>query len=308
MIPELPSRGVIMFERILVALDGSDDSRNAARIGIRLANRFGSRLTAQFVIDSRVTEGPAVETLAPLWGEISPRPFRVEVMQVWKERSEAELTWFSDRATEAGCGSIEQHEDVGLAEESILARAASADLVVMGRRGENAGFGLHPVGTTLSRVLRHCPHPILAAERARTDQRPAAESPSAAPGVPGICLVAYDGRDPAARALDLALRYCSAAPAEIRLLGPPTVTKAGRADREAVLEPAQRLCHDHDVAWESVRLDAEPADAVAEAVQRWKADCLFMGAYGHGRLHDLLVGSRTEEILGAVTVPAFLVR
>jgi nucleotide-binding universal stress UspA family protein len=265
-----------MFERILVALDGSDDSRNAARIGIRLANRFGSRLTAQFVIDSRVTEGPAVETLAPLWGEISPRPFRVEVMQVWKERSEAELTWFSDRATEAGCGSIEQHEDVGLAEESILARAASADLVVMGRRGENAGFGLHPVGTTLSRVLRHCPHPILAAERARTDQRPAAESPSAAPGVPAICLVAYDGRDPAARALDLAL--------------------------------AQRLCHDHDVAWESVRLDAEPADAVAEAVQRWKADCLFMGAYGHGRLHDLLVGSRTEEILGAVTVPVFLVR
>ena len=291
-----------MFERILVALDGSDDSRNAARIGIRLANRFGSRLTAQFVIDSRVTEGPAVETLAPLWGEISPRPFRVEVMQVWKERSRAELTWFSDRATEAGCGSIEHHEDMGLAEESILARAASADLVVMGRRGENAGFGLHPVGTTLSRVLRHSPHPILAAERARIDQRPAAESASATPGVPGICLVAYDGREPAARALDLALRYCRAAPAEIRLL------VVGPADREAVLEPAQRLCHDHDVAWESVRLDAEPADAVAEAVQRWKADCLFMGAYGHGRLHDLLVGSRTEEILGAVTVPAFLVR
>jgi nucleotide-binding universal stress UspA family protein len=33
-----------------------------------------------------------------------------------------------------------------------------------------------------------------------------------------------------------------------------------------------------------------------------------MGAFGHGRIHDLLLGSRTEEILGAVAVPTFLVR
>jgi nucleotide-binding universal stress UspA family protein len=289
-----------VFERILVALDGSADSRNAAEIGILLATRFDSRITAQFVIDTRVTEGSAVESLAPLWGEISPRPFRAEVLQVWKERSEAELAWFSDRAVQSGCRSVEGHADVGLAEESIVARAASADLVVMGRRGENAGFGLHPVGSTLARVLRHSPHPILAAERA--DQRTSAEASKPPADVPRVCLVAYDGREPAARALDLAIRYCSAAPAEIRLLA------AGATECEKLLEPAQKLCHDHDVAWESVRLDAEPADAVAEGVLRWKADCLFMGAYGHGRLHDLLVGSRTEEILEAVSVPAFLVR
>lgn len=290
-----------MFERILVTLDGSADSRNAAELGIRLAHRFDSRLTAQYVIDSRVIGGAAIETLAPLWGEISPRPFRAEVMQLWKERSEAELAWFADRATRTGCRPAECHEDTGLAEESILARAASADLVVMGRRGENAGFGLHPVGSTLARVLRHSPHPILAAERTRTDHGETVER-SVPLDVPRICLVAYDGREPAARALDLAIRYCSAAPAEIRLLA------AGAQDSEALLEPAQRLCHDHDIAWESVLLDAEPADAVTEAAQRWDADCLFMGAYGHGRLHDLLVGSRTEEILGAVTLPAFLVR
>ncbi|MBK5096894.1 MAG: universal stress protein [Gemmatimonadetes bacterium] len=291
-----------MFERILVALDGSADSRNAAELGIRLASRFDSRVTAQFVIDARVTEGSAVDTLAPLWGEISPLPFRAEVMQAWRDRSDTELSWFADRATQAEIKPIERYEDVGLAEESILARAASADLVVMGRRGENAGFGLHPVGSTLARVLRHSPHPILAAELARKTDGASAEERRLPADVPRVCLVAYDGREPAARALDLAIRYCSAAPAEIRLL------VAGDEDCEALLEPAHRLCHDHDIAWESVRLDAEPADAVAEAVQRWNADCLFMGAFGHGRLHDLFVGSRTEEILGAVSVPAFLVR
>jgi len=290
-----------VFERILIALDGSADSRKAAELGIRLASRFDSRITAQFVIDTRVTEGPAVESLAPLWGEISPRPFRAEVMQVWKDRGEAELSWFADRAVQAECGPTEFHADVGLAEEAILTRAASADLVVMGRRGENAGFGRHPIGSTLARVLRHSPHPVLAAERARPtdEERDRRFRPT---DVPRVCLVAYDGREPAARALDLAIRYCSAAPAEIRLLA------AGDETSDALLEPAHRLCHDHGIAWESVRLDAEPSDAVAEAIQRWGADCLFMGAFGHGRLHDLLLGSRTEEILGAVSVPAFLVR
>ena len=86
------------------------------------------------------------------------------------------------------------------------------------------------------------------------------------------------------------------------------IVTAGGEERDPVLASARKLCHDHDVEWESVRIDAEPADAVSEAVRRWDADCLFMGAFGHGRLHDLLLGSHTEEILEAVRVPTFLVR
>lgn len=301
-----------MFERILVALDGSPDSRAAAELGIRVASRFDSRLTAQFVIDARTTGGPAVESLAPLWGEISPRPLGSEVLQLWKERSAAELDWFVERAADAGCERLERYEDFGLAEEEITARAAAADLVVMGRRGEHAGFGRHPIGSTLARVLRHSPHPVLVGRPARpADSAPDAPTPDPAPSgdapglpsdIPRVCLVAYDGREPATRALDLAIRYCRAAPAEIRLLA------AGGEGQEALLEPAHRLCNDHDVEWESVLLDAEPADAVKESLQRWSADCLFMGAFGHGRIHDLVLGSKTEGILGAVSVPTFLVR
>jgi len=289
-----------MFERILIALDGSPDSRAAAELGITLAKHFDSRLTAQFVTDPRITGGPAVESLAPLWGEISPRPLGTEVLQLWRERSATELAWFMERAAQAGCEGMERKEDFGLAEEEITARAASADLVVMGRRGENAGFGRHLVGTTLARVLRHSPHPILVGPPVRMDVPTSDDARDLPADVPRVCLVAYDGREQATRALDLAIRYCRATPAEIRLLA------AGGEDQEAFLEPAHRLCNDHDVVWESVRLDAEPADAVKEAIQRWSADCLFMGAYGHGRLHDLVLGSRTEEILGTVSVPTFL--
>jgi nucleotide-binding universal stress UspA family protein len=104
------------------------------------------------------------------------------------------------------------------------------------------------------------------------------------------------------RALDLAIRYCVSTAAPIRLL------TAGDERADALLDPAHHLCSDHDVEWESVRLDAEPGNAVDEAIRRWGVDGLFMGAFGHGRIHDLLLGSRTEEILGAVAVPTFLVR
>lgn len=61
------------------------------------------------------------------------------------------------------------------------------------------------------------------------------------------------------------------------------------------------------VTWESARLDLDPAEAVAEAKARWKTDCLFMGAFGRGRLRDLLFGSQTAEILDRSDGTVFVV-
>jgi nucleotide-binding universal stress UspA family protein len=279
-----------MFERIVVALDGSTDSRYAADLAIRLAVRFESRLTALFVIDSRLIEGPAIEALAPIWGETDSRPFRTEILETWNERSRSELDRFESRAAAAGCSDLERRQVTGLAEEAISEAGLSADLVVMGRRGENAGFGIHPIGSTLVRVLRRATHPVLIAAAAAPQE------------IPVTVMVALDGREASMRALDLAIRYCIAVDAQIRLL------TAGDERADALLEPAHRLCNDHDVEWESVRLDAEPGNAVVEAIDRWCVDGLFMGAFGHGRIHDLVLGSRTEEILEVASVPTFLLR
>ena len=293
-----------MFERILVALDGSADSHRAAELAIFLARRFESRLTALFVIDTRFIEGPAIEALAPIWGEVGVGSFRAEILKAWRERSAAELGRFADRASAAGVQSVERREAAGLPEESIVEAGRSADLAVIGRRGENAGFGVHPIGSTLARVLRQASHPVLVPGRSPEGQeRETAPSFPVPPQSPTeTVLVALDDHAPSMRALDLAIRYCTAVEAEIRLL------TAGEEDADELLAPAQRLCNDHGIAWESVRLDAEPDEAVLEGIERWSADWLFMGAYGHGRIHDLVLGSRTEAILAKVPVPAFVVR
>ncbi len=292
-----------MFERILIALDGSPDARRAAGYGLALADAFGSRVSALFVIDTRVVEGPAVETLAPLWGEMSARPFRTEVLEAWKERGEQELMRFADRAARRGTKEVETQLEVGLAEETILARSAGADLLVMGRRGENVAFGRHPIGSTLARVLRHVAHPVLVAGRPEAPLDGEAEPDDPEPDTaPRTCLVAYDGREAAVHALDLAARYVAGVGGELR------VVTAGTEEADALLEPVHRLLHDHGVRWESARLDAEPADAVAEAARRWSAEAVFMGAFGRSRVRDFLLGSQTDAILESVTLPVFLTR
>jgi nucleotide-binding universal stress UspA family protein len=120
--------------------------------------------------------------------------------------------------------------------------------------------------------------------------------------IPRCGLVAYDGREPAVRALDLAIRWSRAVDGEVRLL------VAGDEASDTVLETGGRVLHDHGIAWEGARLDADPADAVVEAIERWETDAVFMGAYGRGRLRDFVLGSHTEAILGAVGLPVFLTR
>ncbi|NNK47848.1 MAG: universal stress protein, partial [Gemmatimonadetes bacterium] len=150
-----------MFDRIVVALDGSAEAESSGRLGLRIAAALDSEVTAVSVVDVRVVEGPAVETLAPLWGEVTGRPFQPELMRLYRERADAILDDCSRTASSLGASLVGRRADIGVAEDAILDRAGNADLLVMGRRGEHAGFGRQVVGATVWRVLHRSPCPVL---------------------------------------------------------------------------------------------------------------------------------------------------
>jgi len=290
-----------VFDRILIALDGSEEARSASALGLRVAKQMRARVIGLSVIDVRVVEGPAVETLAPLWGEVTGRPFQPEVMRLYQQRADSALDDFCAAAEGAGLERIERCAEIGVAEDAILDRAAAADLIVMGRRGEHAGFGRRALGATLGRVLHRAPCPVLVAEdKSRVGAGAPGDPDPTGAGIPGHPLVAWDCGPGGAGALELALDYCRAIDAELR------VVHAGDESHDAHLEDVHARLADAGVPWESARIAAHPAEAVAEALQRWDADCLFMGAFGRGRLRDLLFGSHTVEILERVPVPVFV--
>jgi nucleotide-binding universal stress UspA family protein len=209
-----------------------------------------ARVTGLSVVDVRVVEGPAVETLAPLWGEVTGRPFQPELMRLYRERADSTLDQFCAAAEAAGLDRIERCVEIGVTEDVILDRAAEADLLVMGRRGEHAGVGRRALGATLWRVLHRAPCAVLiGAEFGHAD---GASPPLTLPRLP---LVAWNPGSGAAGALGCALAYCRAVGAELR------VVHAGEESQDACLEQAHTVLAESAVPWESVRIAARPAEA-----------------------------------------------
>ncbi len=88
---------------------------------------------------------------------------------------------------------------------------------------------------------------------------------------------------------------------------PPTPTHAERHGRELeawVLE-AQRL---GAAAARSAMIRGRPAAAIARFAAEERLDLLVVGSHGHGGLHQLLIGSVTEELLRAAPCPVLVIR
>lgn len=65
--------------------------------------------------------------------------------------------------------------------------------------------------------------------------------------------------------------------------------------------------HGYDAKSEVIRKkDVRPADAVLSRAAELAADLIVMGAYGHTRLRDMILGSTTQDMLRDMTMPVLM--
>ena len=279
-----------MFNRILVPTDGSDAASAATGYAIRLSSIFDSTLVGLHVVDVRLIEGPVLQTIGSMWGDI-PLPVQQEgVTRTLRERGGRLLDDLTRRAEEQG-RPIETALEVGIVSEVIVERARGVDLVVMGRRGEHAEFGSHAVGATVGGVARRSPRPVLVCPRGED----ALERP----------LVAYDGSDHATRALEIAVEYAEIRGCPLHIL----CVRGEEGQAGDVLETACDYARGHAVEATPMPLagDAVP-ERILTAAADVEADLLVMGAYGRSRLREFLLGSTTETLLASFQHPILLYR
>lgn len=134
-----------MFERILLAVDGSPESEKTIRIAVDLAQRYGSEVTVVHVREHERYEGSDVD-LGP------PIPAEQLVEQV--------LISFRDAGVEAR-GTI-RRVDSGHTPDQIVeaARESGADLIIMGSRGMGELKSLL-LGGVAHKVVAHAACPVL---------------------------------------------------------------------------------------------------------------------------------------------------
>ncbi|MGV1950359.1 universal stress protein [Agrobacterium vitis] len=174
--------------------------------------------------------------------------------------------------------------------ETLQELEESADLIVIGKRGEGADFAQLHLGSNLERVVRSSHKMIAIASRAFKPIRKV--------------LIAYDGGAMAMKAVDYISGNPMFAGLSIKLV---TVGDDTPEARQALVEGKRRFT-DADVPVETAIVAGQPDKAISDIVEREECDLLIMGAYSHSRLRALFLGSTTTEMIRACKVPVLIFR
>jgi nucleotide-binding universal stress UspA family protein len=174
--------------------------------------------------------------------------------------------------------------------ETLNDLEAEARVILIGKRGEAADFAKGHLGSNLERIVRASTRPVFVASRAfRPIQK---------------VLVAYDGGPSAMKAVDHIARSALFQGLSVHVV---TVGNATPEARKG-LEDATALLAAAGITAETQILPGQPESALGKLVDEDQFDMLVMGAYGHSRIRNLMIGSTTTAMIRTCKVPVVLMR
>jgi len=278
-----------MIKNILIPLDGSDHCKAALDYAVWLAQGLNGALFGQHVIDTISIEGTFFHDISGSLGFEPYLDFSSKMREILDERGKIILADFAEVCAKKNIR-YQTFLDMGLIANEICERAKVADLVVIGHRGVNEEFSTGLLGTTAESIARKCPRPILVS----TKQFKPIERP----------MLAYDGSQRASSAMESAAEFC----AVLKL--PLTVLAIAREEAQAQtnLQRAKGYLGSYaiEVTYESAR--GFPEQKIIEHLVNLNHDLLFIGAYGHRRIIEMVLGSTTEYVLRNAPCPVLMNR
>ena len=278
-----------MIKNILVALDGSEHSRAAVEYALWLAEKFSGTVFGQHVIDTVSIEGTFFQDISGSLGFEPYLDFSVKMREVLEERGKAILEEFRQRCKERGIR-CETFLDLGIIPNEICERSKVADLVTIGHRGVNEEFSTGLLGGTTESVTRKSPKPVFVSTRKFKEvERP---------------LLAYDGSQRASSAMESAAEFCARLKLPLTVLYIPKEEASG----EKVLHEARSYLSSYGIEVRYELGKGYPEQKIIEVLVNSNYDLLFIGAYGHRRIIEMVLGSTTEYVLRNSPCPVFLNR
>ena len=279
-----------MIKSILVALDGSDHAEAAVEYALWLAERFRAHIQGLHVIDIVSIEGSFLHDIS---GSLGFEPYfdSSKIREALIERGRLLLEAFAARCRNRGIV-CDTAAPMGIIANEICDQARTADLVVVGHRGVNEQFSTGLLGSTTESVTRKCPKPVLVCpSKFREIRRP---------------LLAYDGSPRSSAAMHAAAEIAAALGVPLSVVHVATKTAAGAGDKS--LEEARRYLQSYELAATLESVIGHTPETIIDLLQQRDHDLLFIGAYGHSRIIEMVLGSTTEYVLRNSPCPVFLTR
>jgi nucleotide-binding universal stress UspA family protein len=269
-----------MLKNILVFLDGGEESQRGLPAGVNLANLTAGRIRGLFVKKIELVEIGLLPP-SPDLGTAPPVMLDPELLATL----EAEKDKTAQRLAEIFTGLVGPLSDGlevvrGEVVEELAQASHTADLVVMGRNRLATGDRSDWLSDITRLVLKRSWAPVLL--------------PGSQPGtlLQGPFLLAYDASPAANRTLRQLARLAALTRA------PLTILSVGLPDTTGPrLDEARLYCKPYNL---EISLEAREGKAL-DVIQAFSEDRQFsligLGAHGHFKLRDLVLGSSAEKML-----------
>ncbi len=285
-----------MIRKILAALDNSDCGRSAGKYAAYLGAELNAGVEALTVVDIRPLEGPILRDFTAHLGLEPFETYTQALRDVLQQRADEVLAHFKQDATEQSLDpeQISAGSELGIVAETICRRASSADLVVIGQFGESPVSSGGLLGSTSEQVVRRTNRPVLVCP---PTFRPITKA-----------LVAYDATPKAEDALHVAADFASQLGIALTVLVVRDGEQVDEERAEVIRDQADRYLSNANLRAEFTIVDGNPEEVILAYADNDEHNLIAMGAFGHGRIRQLFVGSVTAHVMRSSKVPVLLSR
>ncbi|WP_417786923.1 universal stress protein [Stutzerimonas xanthomarina] len=283
------------MNQVLACIDGSPQAAALCDCAAWASLKLDAPLTLLHVLDHQ--QYPAAGNLSGIIG-LGSREYLLEELaaldakrsKLALEEGRMMLDAAKQRVLNAGVLQPEARQRHGDLVESLHELERDTRLLVIGKQGEDSGSDRQLIGSQLESVIRTLHRPILVT--------PANFS------VPTSVMLAFDGSDTSRKGVEMIASspLFQGIPIHLVMISEDT------GDSRALLESARDAL---TAAGFEVRI-AIRAGEVEPMLHAYQAEhgigLLVMGAYGHSRIRQFLVGSTTSRMIRTTTTPLLLLR
>lgn len=284
------------MKNILVCVDGSSYGQVCTQYAVWLSKQLDAKVTALYVSELWQYETPLI---ADFGGTLGTQPYlglTAQLKEIESGKAKVIGDYVKKQFADAGIGgNVEFEHRSGLLADCIDEfenQRGNIDFILLGKRGENANFAKGQLGSNMERVIRASRLPCFVANRKFIEQKK--------------ILLAYDGSASAGKALNWLARTRAFPQCEIHVV---SVAKQGaESDASKVLIEAEAIFQGSDKKPVCQVLSGAAGEAIEQYVIKNEITALLMGAYGHSRIRQFIIGSTTTELVRRCLVPVVMFR
>ena len=175
--------------------------------------------------------------------------------------------------------------------EAVNTIGQGAQLIVIGKRGNTADVNSDLIGSNLETVIRASQTPVFVTNRAYAR--------------PKKFLIAYDGGASVDRAIDYMVRSNAFKGMSGELVSVGSEKSALNAKQKVAAAKLSDNGLPTETHWYE---NSNVEDTIVLAVSKHQSDLLVMGAYGHSRIRNWVIGSATSDMVRRCKIPILMVR